>query len=94
MRLSLGFASAYVLWTCVRPRRFFSVDLVSLGYRRNLALTPGDRDFIGGREQMKFTAVCLQPTRDPGASTLFWRLWDSRALSTTMGLEVVCIGGD
>lgn len=78
------------LWTHVRSGRFFSVDLGNLGCRMNLALTLGDRDFIGGREQIKFTAVCLLTTEDPGAIAPLWRLWDSRALDTTMGLEVAC----
>lgn len=59
------------LWTHVRPGRFFSVDLGNLGCRMILALTLGDRDFIGGREQIKFTAVCLLTTGDPGAIAHF-----------------------
>lgn len=78
------------LWTHVRPGRFFSVDLGNLEYRRNLALTSGGRDFIGGKEQIEFTAVCLLTTRDPAAVTPLWRLWDSRGLESTMGLEVAC----
>lgn len=73
------------LWTHVRPGRFFSVDLGNLEYRRNLALTSGGRDFIGGKEQIEFTAVCLLTTRDPAAVTP-----DSRVLESTMGLEVAC----
>lgn len=75
------------LWTHVRSGRFFSVDLGNLGCRMNLALTLGARDFIGGREQIKFTAVCLLTTGDPGAIAHFgdfgtsehWiPLWDWR----------------
>lgn len=78
------------LWTHVRPGRFFSVDLGNLEYRRNLALISGGRDFIGGKEQIKFTAVCLLTIRDPAAITPLWRLWDSRVLDSSMGVEVAC----